>query len=355
MRSDVGRVAGVWQLLGSLVITLISVGMLLGSFLLSQLDTVGVRPLPTQVGAGLFPSPTPFLPTIAPTPSPTPSPMPPPSPAPSVTQTTVSPTLTPSASPVVASPLVSSCSRPPGWIVYTVQQGDTLAGLAWRAGINKLALMQVNCLSTLTIYSGQQIYLPPTFYASPTPPPYTCGPPFGWVVYIVRPGDTLYSLSLRFGTGIYAIRQANCLPDYNTIYAGQALYLPPLAPVLTFTPTPSHTPTPMETFTPTPTPTPTPTVFPTFTPTAISTFTPTPTGTAAPTQTYTPTLTVTPGLTSTPTFTPTPTPTSTPPSTLTPTPTPTATSTSTHTPTPTPTELSTSTHTPTPTLTPSGG
>ena len=336
MRSSAGRVADIGQLLGSLAVTLISVSMLLGSFLLSQLDTRDVRPPPTQAGAAIFPSPTPFLPTMTPTPSLTT----PPSPSPSAMETAVPPTITPSASPILTSPLISSCPQPPGWIVYTVQKGDTLASLAWRTGVTKLVLMQTNCLSTSTIYSGQQIYLPLIFHASPTPRPYTCGPPLSWVVYIVRPGDTLYSLSLRFGTSIDAIRQANCLPDYDIIYAGQALYLPPLP-----TPVLPHTPTPTETPMPTPTPTPIPTESPTFTPTLpptfIPTLTPTPTSTATPTQTHTPTLTGTPVPTSTPTFTPTPTPTEPP--------------TSTHTPTPTPTELPTSTHTPTSTSTPSGG
>ena len=35
-------------MLGSLVVTLVGVGMLLGSFLLSQLDVSGVRPSPTK-------------------------------------------------------------------------------------------------------------------------------------------------------------------------------------------------------------------------------------------------------------------------------------------------------------------
>ena len=361
MHSNAGRVAGIGQLLGGLVVTLISVGMLLGGFLLSQLDTLGVRPPPIQEDAVLLPSPTLFLPTITPTPtlSPTASLSPPPP----ATETASPSAPTPSVSPTLPSPLMPSCPRPPGWIVYIVQQGDTLAGLAWRAGVTKLVLMQANCLSTLTLYSGQQIYLPPTFYASPTPPPYVCGPPLGWVVYVVQPGDTLYSLSLRFGVGIDAIRRANCLLDYSTIYAWQPLYLPPLSPTPPPTLIPSRTPTPTETPMPTPTLTPIPTEFPTFTPTPIPTLTPTltptPTSTATYTPTYTPTYTSTPtetpGPTSTSTLTPTPTPTESPTFTHTPTPTPTEPPTFTHTPTPTPTEPPTSTHTPTPTSTPSGG
>jgi LysM repeat protein len=344
VRPGAGRSTGIGQLLGGVAVTVISVGMLLGSFLLSQLDTLGVRPPHIQPVAAGLPSPTPFLPTLTAVPSPTMSPSPPPR----ATGTAVPPTSPPPASPVPPSGLIPSCPQPPGWFVYTVQQGDTLTSLAWRTGITTLALMQANCLSTLTIYPGQQIYLPPAFYASPTP--YACGPPLGWVVYIVQAGDTLYSLSLRFGVGIEAIRRANCLDGY-VIYAGQALYLPPLpptpthtpvpppTPTLPYTPTPTDTPVPILTLTPTPTESPTATSSPVPTEYPTLTAIPTLTGTATHAPTYTPTPTETPGPTSTSTFTPTPAPTELP--------------TSTYTPTPTPTEPPTSTHTPTPTSTPS--
>ena len=373
-RSSAGQApgtSGLGQLLGSLVVTLVSVGMLLGSFLLSQLDASGIRPPPTKAIAAFLPSPTPFLPTITPTPPP------------SATGTAVlpTPTLSPSPTsekhlggtpsdfisptPTPPSSLLPSCPRPPGWIVYIVQRGDTLTSLAWRTGITTYALMQANCLGTTTIYPGQQVYLPPTLYASPTPQPYPCGPPFGWVVYIVQPGDTLYSLSRRFGVGIEAIRRGNCLPNY-TICAGYALYLPPLPPTPIPTPTLSPTPTPTATELPTPTefptltPTSTPTGFPTLTPTLTPTLLPTPTatptltGTATHTPTYTPTPTGLP--VSTPTPSATPTPTESPTSMYTPapsaTPTPTEPPTSTYTPalsaTPTPTEPLTFTYTPTP-------
>lgn len=354
LRSGGDRSAGIVPLLEGLVVTLLSVGMLLGGFLLSELDTSGIRPRPTQAIVASQPSPTPFLPVITPTLFPTASPSPPPL----ATETAISPTLTPSASPTQPISLRPSCPRPTGWTIYVVRQGDTLARLAWRAGVTTYALMQVNCLNTTTIYPGQQLYLPPTFYASPTPRSYHCGPPIGWRVYIVQPGDTLYSLSRRFNVGIETIRQANCLDSY-VIYVGQALYLPPLPSTPTrqptATPTPSPTPSPSPTTSPTPiSPTPTPTEFPTFTPTPTPTFTalpsltatPTPTGIFTYTPTYTPPPVETASPTPTPTFTPVPSATSTPTGspTTTYTPVPSATS--------TPTQLPTSTYTPVPSATP---
>jgi LysM repeat protein len=359
VRSSAGRATDIRQLLGGVAITLVSVGMLLGSFLLSQLDTLGVRPPPTQVVAALSPSPATFPPATTPAPLPTMSP----SALPSATETTVPATSAPSASPALSLPLMPSCPRPPGWFSYSVRQGETLAGLAWRVGITTFALMRANCLSTPTIYPGQQIYLPPSFYASPTPQPYRCGPPLGWAVYIVRPRDTLYSLSLRFRVGIDAIRRANCLDGY-VIYVGQALYLPPLSPTPIPTPTSSRTPTPpyMPTLTQIPVPTLTPSLTPTYFPTAPSSPTPTyyPTRTVTPmvtstathTPAYTPTPTGTPGSTLTPTFAPTSTPTQLPTSTPMPTPIPTEPPTYAPMPTPTPTGPPTFTPMPSPTLTP---
>ncbi|MGB9888377.1 MAG: LysM peptidoglycan-binding domain-containing protein [Anaerolineae bacterium] len=84
--------------------------------------------------------------------------------------------------------------------------------------------------------------IPPTSPVSPTPvsPPPT--PPQGAVVptvpvfqaqaapgeqvYIVRSGDTLYSIARRFGVTVQAIQQRNNLANPNDIKAGQQLIIP---------------------------------------------------------------------------------------------------------------------------------
>jgi len=48
----------------------------------------------------------------------------------------------------------------------------------------------------------------------------------GEQVYIVRPGDTLYSISRRFGVSVQAIQQRNGLADPNIIRVGQQLIIP---------------------------------------------------------------------------------------------------------------------------------
>jgi LysM repeat protein len=254
------------QLLKGFLITIVSVGILLGSFLLSQLDAAHQLTRPTPIAA-VSPTFTPFLPTLSPT----------------AIASEVVPSTTPTSasSPTAPSPLMPSCTRPAGWVVHTVQRGETLVRLAWRCGVSVLTLRQANCLSTPSIWPGQELYLPPTFHASPTPRPYRCGPPLDWVLYTVQPGDTLYSLSRRVNVSIEALRRGNCLSGY-TIYTGQKLYLPLLPPTRLPSPTPipaSPTPSPSPTATSRPSPIDTPTSPPTIAPSPTLTptvITPTP-------------------------------------------------------------------------------
>lgn len=81
---------------------------------------------------------------------------------------------------------------------------------------------------------------------SPTPSPtrmataVPCGPPAGWVTYVVRPGETLFRIALRYGLGTNVLQRANCLGT-TSIYAGQVLYVPYVAPQSTATEPPTAT------------------------------------------------------------------------------------------------------------------
>lgn len=365
-RSDEERPSDVRQLLVALLATLVSVGMLLGSFLLARLDITRVPATRTQAVV-LQLTITPFLPTLTPPESPAlpseeGSPTSPPveeatATEESVRSATPEPAETP-AQPQAAIPM-SGCDRPPGWFIYTVREGDALTGLAQRSGTTMTALMVANCLETTALFPGQHIYLPPAFYPTPTPKPYPCGPPRNWDIYTVQRGDTLHALARRFDVDVETLRRANCLQS-SAIYARQVLYVPPLPPttwptaISTPTSSPSSTPTHSTTPTPSPTeaiPTRTPTSSPTSLPTPTTT-SPSPTATQVPTPTPSP---VTPTPTSaspTATASLTPKPTTTPTTRLTPTSTvaaPTATEPATA---PTWTPFPTQTSTPIPTATP---
>ena len=215
-----------------------------------------------------------------------------------------------------------TCDYPDGWYAIDVQPGDTLAGLAQQYGTTVEALMTGNCMLAEILMPGTDLYVPAP---PPTSVPTHCGPPLGWVYYTVQPGDTLYSLALRYGVTVRDLQNANCMGSATLIRAGQRLAVPFLLP--TRTPSPTLLPTGTITLSPTLPATPTVTLPPTltFTPRPPSTHTPTPTPTnpSAPTETATPTQTPTPTATETtaPTETPTPTPTPTLPPPATPTPT----------------------------------
>jgi membrane protease YdiL (CAAX protease family)/LysM repeat protein len=57
-----------------------------------------------------------------------------------------------------------------------------------------------------------------------------CVPPAGWVTYIVRPSDTLSTLSLDLGISVHELQTANCITNPSLIYIGQQLYVPHLIP-----------------------------------------------------------------------------------------------------------------------------
>ncbi len=168
----------------------------------------------------------------------------------------------PSPSPVVPSP--ASCPPPAGWVPLVIQSGQTLESLAQTYHISVQALMQANCLLSRSLVPGAVLYLPPAPTA--TRPP--CGPPFGWILYTVQPGDTLYSLAKYYGVTVAQLQQANCLGDSTLILAGRVIYVPNMP-----------TRTPLFGFTITPTPSmfvPTETLIPSATPFPSNTCTPTP-------------------------------------------------------------------------------
>lgn len=272
---------------GALVITLIAAGVLLsaGDAAIALLPTAA-RPSDTP-----RPNPTPTPPREAPTARATP---------------TDTPTLVPTG----------ACPRPAGWIDAVVGPGDDLAAMAGRFNIDVVLLQVNNCLTEPTVSPGQVLFVPPL---PPTPsptatafvpilPPTLCGPPLGWQLYTVRPGDTLSSIARATGTTVQQLMLANCL-DTDQIKIGQRLFVPrqpfPTAtrpPILTPTPPPSPTVT---AGTPTPT---------------LSTID-TPTGTPTPTDTSTPIIIQSPTLSPTVEVTPTDTPSPTPTETISPTPT----------------------------------
>ena len=191
---------------------------------------------------------------------------------------------------------------PAGWLLYTVQPGETLASLAAATQATTAELAAANCLTDGQVTAGMQLLVPRQ------PAVALCGPPQWWVRYQVLPGDTLGALARSRGTTIDEILRANCR-DALDLLAGQLIFLPP-----GFQPGPAA-PLPQPSLTPLPTATALP---PTVPPTAPPTDEPPPTQPpptdpppTAPLPTLPPTATPPPPPTERPTDTPEP-PTQTP-------------------------------------------
>ena len=96
-------------------------------------------------------------------------------------------------------------------IEYTVKAGDSLWLIAQRYGTTVNAIKEASELTSDILQIGQVLRIPVSE-----------GP---YVEYTVRAGDTLWELSLRYGTTVEAIRQANGLTS-NVLQIGQVLRIP---------------------------------------------------------------------------------------------------------------------------------
>jgi hypothetical protein len=167
-----------------------------------------------------------------------------------------------------------NCTLRPGWEWKEALPGETWDSLAEEYGISLDELLKRNCMDTedtknSRLNYGMLVALPaststpaltltqtttatatPTPTSQPTraksgqskPKATTCaGHPAGWVLYIVRPGDTLYQLGLQTGVNWVVLRNANCMTS-SLIRTGQRLWVP-RPPVVTAvrTATPRHT------------------------------------------------------------------------------------------------------------------
>jgi|GEM_PF-1053721 len=122
-------------------------------------------------------------------------------------------------------PLASAEPAAAGVISYTVQQGDTLAGIASQFGVGLPTLSALNPLVTPEfLIVGDQLSVPAPAGASasstPEPGEQTI------VEYQVKSGDTLAGITASFGSTIEAIVRENNLESPDQIFVGQTLRIP---------------------------------------------------------------------------------------------------------------------------------
>ena len=118
----------------------------------------------------------------------------------------------------------------PGGCIYVVQTRDTMYSISRRFGLTVEQLAAANGIPNSSyIRVGDCLKVPcvgPMPGPVPVPP---SGPCTGWV-YVVQPGDTLFSIAQRFGVPADAIAAANGIYDPRQIYVGQNLTIPGCPP-----------------------------------------------------------------------------------------------------------------------------
>jgi LysM repeat protein len=169
----------------------------------------------------------------------------------------VSPTPTPT---ITYTP--TPCPMPQGWVTYQIQPGDAPEQLSINRGFTLDMIQLANCQSGQAFSAGQVIFLPAhtvtptrTYTPTPTNTPIVCSHPQGWSPYIVKSGDTSFSLSLKYNIGIVELQKANCLKENEDLKPGMEVYLPLPATSTPIAPTATNSTTPLPpTITPTITP-----------------------------------------------------------------------------------------------------
>jgi len=106
-------------------------------------------------------------------------------------------------------------------LTYTVKSGDSLWKIANSFGVTVDSIIQTNNLSSTTLSIGQQLIIPG---ASTTPEP---TPPEDneTQLYVVKSGDSLWSIARQFNTTVSEIRATNNLTS-DVLSIGQLLRIP---------------------------------------------------------------------------------------------------------------------------------
>jgi LysM repeat protein len=154
-------------------------------------------------------------------------------------------------------PTVINCDKPDGWIVYKVDDGDSLQSLGRLTYMTVVDLMVANCMTSNSLAVGQQIFLP--YYPGSATATRTARPTS------TRTPSTTTTKS-AFATSIPILPSATLPPPAIATNTIVPTITKTRNPLFANTPTPSNTPQPTATNPPPPTDTNTPIPVDTATP-----------------------------------------------------------------------------------------
>ena len=145
--------------------------------------------------------------------------------APTATATPVPATPTPTTGPPTAEPTAgpTDTPMPAGEVTHVVQPGENLFRIALRYNTTVEAIAQANGIANASqIYVGQELTVPagsaPSQPSQPSP---------GGTTYVVKPGDNLFRIALRYNMSHLRLAEYNGIANPSNIYVGQVIRIPP--------------------------------------------------------------------------------------------------------------------------------
>ena len=98
---------------------------------------------------------------------------------------------------------------------YIVKRGDTLYGISNQYGVSVADILKINSVDPKNLQVGEKLIIPNISGTNPN----------SSITYIVKKGDTLYSIAQKYGTNVNNIINLNNLKSDN-LSIGQILYIP---------------------------------------------------------------------------------------------------------------------------------
>lgn len=109
---------------------------------------------------------------------------------------------------------ISSGTNPSSVFTYTIKSGDSLYSIARRYETTVDEIIKINKLTTINLSIGQKILVPETGESVSNLPSY--------INYVVKKGDSLYSIAKKYNTTVNDILKDNNL-NSNVLSIGQNL------------------------------------------------------------------------------------------------------------------------------------